>query len=145
MVVSHDPHDVKPEVLRRLKEIPDLETYVVHDLPYVQFKDLLEQAKWTLTFGEGLDNYFIEGVFSGAVAFAVYNDDFFTPDFRDLETVYASFPELRDRICTDLKGLDVADRFVDYQREQFNTCADHYNSQNYVRNLRLFYRSNGWI
>jgi hypothetical protein len=67
---------------------------------------LARRAKWSLTFGEGLDGYFAEPVWSGGVAFAVFNDRFFTPAFAELETIYPSWAALMQRMPLDLQRLD---------------------------------------
>jgi len=59
------------------------------------FQDLLLKNTRSLSLkrsdfdiGEGLDFTHFETVFSGGVAFAVYNSRFFTDAFASLETVY---------------------------------------------------------
>jgi len=67
---------MKEAVLGELKQVAGLSVQIIRNLTYDQYKSLVSRAKWALTFGEGLDGYFIEPVFSGAIAFAVYNEQF---------------------------------------------------------------------
>jgi hypothetical protein len=141
LVVSPDIHPRKAAILKLVKQtFPELTVQVVESLTYEAYKNLLEKAKWALTFGEGLDDYFVETIFSGGVAFAVYNSDFFTEDFKRLRTVYGSYDELSQRFCGDMSGLDDETVFQEYQEEEFTMCAKHYDSEVYLRNLELFYK-----
>jgi hypothetical protein len=141
IIVSPDPHPKRTEILRLLAaQMPRLEIQIVQDLPYEKFKKLISQAKWALTFGEGLDGYFIETIFSGGISFAVYNPTFFTEDFRQLQTVYESYDALQERICTDLEQLDNKQSYASYQSIQFELCRKYYSHDDYVKNVEAFYR-----
>jgi hypothetical protein len=140
LVVSPDPHPMKASILELLQNIKGLKVQIIQNLTYEQYKLLVSRAKWALTFGEGLDGYFIEPVFSGAVAFAVYNEEFFTPDFKGIGTVYDSFEKMHERIVTDIGALDEFERYSIYQKQQFNLCALYYNIKEYQKNIALFYK-----
>lgn len=140
IVVSPDPHPRKTELLEMLaKQLPQLKIQIVQDLPYKEFKKLVSRAKWALTFGEGLDGYFIETVFSGGVSFAVYNPNFFTEDFRTLETVYENYDVLRKKICSDLNRLDNEGPYRTYHNKQFDLCRKYYSYEDYIENAKAFY------
>ncbi len=140
MVVSPDDHPRKRSVLRRLaRDFPDLEIRVVRRLSYEEYKDLIARARWALTFGEGLDGYFLETVLSGGISFAVYNPMFHTEDFRGLRTVYDSYDTLSERISPDVASLDSQAAYAGYQSVQYRLCASYYRHEDYVANLRRFY------
>lgn len=139
MVISPDRHPMKEKVLERLSAIPGLKIQIIRDLTYEQYKATIARAKWSLTFGEGLDGYIIEPVFSGAIGFAVYNEEFFTPDFRELPTLYSSYEELLDKIGDDMKRLDTEEVYNEHQRQQFDLCAKYYSFEEYRSNIRRFY------
>jgi len=144
MIVSPDPHPSKDYILRELKKcLPALEVRVIRRMPYSRYKQLARRAKWALTFGEGLDGYFVETVFSGGVGIAVFNEDFFTPDFKVLRTVYPSYEELRRRLCADLVLLDNPVTYESYQEEQYCLCSQYYNYKEYLVRLERFYRE--WL
>jgi hypothetical protein len=144
LVVSPDGHPDKAAILAGVAAAhPGLVQRVVRDMPYGDYKRLLERARWAATFGEGLDGYFLESVFSGGVAFAVWNERFFTPDFRSLRTVYPSHAVMRERMAADLRALSEPGAFAAYQDEQFRVCAAHYDDARYRANLRAFYA--GWL
>lgn len=141
MIVSPDIHPRKSEVLRLIaKEFPQLRIHIIRHLTYEEYKELVARARWGLTFGEGLDGYFAETIFSGGVGFSVYNTAFFTDDFRALWTVYDDYDMLIERICSDIKNLDNETEYTSYQDEQYELCRKHSSYDEYVNNLKSFYR-----
>jgi hypothetical protein len=141
LIVSHDEHPLKERVLRQIAEaLPGLEIRVIRNITYENYRGLLRRAKWSLTFGEGLDGYFAEPVFSGGVSFAVFNDRFFTPSFSRLETVYPSWDALMDRIAADLKRLDNPTSYNRCWRQAYDLLCELYSTERLRENLRMFYR-----
>lgn len=140
LVVSPDYHPDKEKILERIRSsFPELEVLIIQNLTYENYKMIISEAKWSLTFGEGLDGYFIEPVFSGAVSFAIYNKDFFTDDFKSLKTVYINSENLYKKLCEDILLLNTATRYKEYQRSMFDICAKHYSIADYQSNLKMFY------
>jgi hypothetical protein len=141
LLLSPDDQQKNLEVIELLKKkMPHLKTKVISGLTYDAYKELIGKAKWSITFGEGLDFYFIEPVFSGSISFAIYNEEFFTPDFKQLGTIYGSYKELLEKIADDMRRLDSPEGFPGYQREQFNLCARYYSFEQYRRNIETFYQ-----
>jgi len=142
LVVSPDKHPEKEEILRQLEKLHPLQVQIINNLTYDQYKKLIAKAKWSLTFGEGLDGYLIEPVFSGAIGFAVYNEEFFTNDFKGLETIYPSYELLAAGIVNDIQSLDHPEKYGAYQEKLFNLCAKYYNKEQYRKNIMSFYEGN---
>ena len=141
LIVSHDEHPLKSEVLLQIsRALPELRIQVVKDLSYEEYKKLIRRAKWSLTFGEGFDGYFVEPIFSGGVSFAVFNERFFTPAFADLETVYPSWEVLLDRIVADLKRLDEPAAYTQCWEQEYALLDERFSADRFRENLRLFYR-----
>jgi hypothetical protein len=140
LVVSPDRHPIKEDILGLLEKVAGLKVQVISNLTYEQYKELIARAKWSLTFGEGLDGYLIEPIFSGAIAFAVYNESFFTPDFRELPTIYPSCEILKKQLVSDMALMDNKRDFTDNQRRQFQLCAKYYSKERYRDNIAAFYR-----
>jgi hypothetical protein len=141
LVVSHDEHPLKEHVLGRLAgELPGLKIQVVRGLSYEEYKSLIRRAKWTLTFGEGLDGYFIESVFSGGLPFAVYNEQFFTHDFEGLENIYPSWDALEERMAADMRRLDEPSGYKRARRRVYELLDEIYDTERFRENLRMFYR-----
>ena len=140
MIVSPDPHPSKSRILRMIAEdMPHLRIQIIQNLKYEEYKELISRAKWALTFGEGLDGYFVESVFSGGISFSVYNPRFFTKDFRPLRTVYDNYDLLAARICSDIQKLDSEPAYATYQQQQYDLCNKYYSHEQYAKNLQLFY------
>ncbi len=141
LVVSQDAHPLREEVLRRIRaRHPQLRVQVVQDLTYTAYKRLISRAKWTLTFGEGLDGYFIEPVFSGGIAFTVFNERFFTSEFASVKVVYRSWEELMSSLPGDIDKLDNPIEYTTAWRQPYELLCQMYNSEIYRENLRRFYR-----
>jgi hypothetical protein len=141
LVVSHDEHPRKDEVLWRIARAhPQLEISVVNNLSYEEYKALISRAKWALSFGEGLDGYFAETIFSGGNSFAVFNERFFTPAFAALETVYPSWEVLQERMPVDLQRLDGPIAYDRCWREAYDLLTSLYSTDRFRENLRAFYR-----
>jgi hypothetical protein len=142
LMVSRDPHPLRELVLDKIAQLlPDLRIQVIQDLSYEDYAKLAGRAKWSLTFGEGLDAYFLDPVFSGGVSFAVFNDRFFTPAFAKLETVYPSWEVLMDRMPADLRRLDEPVAYDRCGREAYDLLSELYSTNRFRENLRLFYRA----
>ena len=140
-MVSPDEHPLKERVLEEIAcAHPQLEIRIVNNLSYEEYRALISSAKWALTFGEGLDGYFAETIFSGGNAFAVFNDRFFTPAFATLETVYPSWEILLEKITIDLQRLDEPIAYDRCWRQAYDLLTDLYSVDKFRNNLRAFYR-----
>ena len=141
LIVSIDEHPLKAQVLGRIAQaFPELKIQVIQDLHYEDYRKLIRRAKWSLTFGEGLDGYFTEPVFSGAVAFAVFNDRYFTPPFAKLETVYPSWEVLMEKIVADIRRLDEPTAYNRCWQSAYDLMSEVINADRFRENLRSFYR-----
>lgn len=141
LIVSNDEHPLKEQVLRQIAQVfPKLKIQIIENLSYEDYKKLIRRAKWSLTFGEGLDGYFAEPIFSGGVSFAVFNDRFFMPAFANLETVYPTWEVLADRMPADLQRLDEPEAYDRCWRQAYDLLSDALNTDRFRENLRMFYR-----
>lgn len=140
MIVSPDSHPRKLEILSAIAaKLPRLKIQIIENLTYEEYKNVISRAKWALTFGEGLDGYFVETIFSGGISFSVYNRKFFTNDFQSLRTVYDNYDLLMEKICSDIEKLDNKITYTDYQGKQYTVCCNHFNYLEYIKNIKLFY------
>jgi len=141
LMVSHDKHPLKERVLLGIKQaLPGLRIQVIQNLKYEDYCEVARRAKWSLTFGEGLDGYFSDPVFSGGVAFAVFNSRYFTPPFAKLETVYPSWEVLIEKITTDLRRLDEPVAYKRCSGQAWELLNELYSTERFRENLRAFYR-----
>jgi hypothetical protein len=139
MIVSPDPHPRREYILDALCRVEGLKIVIINNLTYSDYKKVISRAKWALTFGEGLDGYFIEPVFSGAISFAFYNDHFFTADFGDLPTVIHGEENAAEKIISLIKNFDKKSTFDKCQHELFSLCEKYYSKDQYRKNIRSFY------
>jgi hypothetical protein len=140
MVVSPDQHPLRNRVIDTIKKgLPSLELITVENMPYESYRSLIAKAKWSLTFGEGLDGYFTEMAWTGGVPFTVYNERFFTPQFRGLATVYETWDELQTWIVGDILKLDHEEAYHGAGEPMRQALSELYGCEKYRENIRLFY------
>jgi hypothetical protein len=139
LVASPDPHPNKDAILQAISDLPGLRVQVIQGLTYAGYKELISRAKWSLTFGEGLDGYFIEPIFSGAISFAVFNDKFFTADYQHLPGIFVSWGELQKLVVDIIGSLEDSGRLESVKKQQYDICSKHYSKEQYRRNIAAFY------
>jgi hypothetical protein len=147
IAVSPDPGPMEPEEIRKqvildslTRSLPRYRLVTVENMPLEAYKRLAAQARFTVTFGEGYDGYFVESFLSGSVAFAVYNDRFFPDEFRTAPTVYSSWQELRGKIVADIRTLEAnGERYRSVQQSTERTIRRYANDELSMANLRDFY------
>jgi len=140
MIVSRDGHLLKEKVLQRIAQaFPELTIQIIENVHYEDYRKMVHRAKWGLTFGEGLDSYFGDTILSGGVAFAVFNDRYFTPEYASLENVYPSWEVLMDRITTDMQRLDEPVAYNHCCQQAYDLLSANSGGDRFRENLRLFY------
>lgn len=143
LLYSPDYNEKKEDVLGELrKEFPAMEQREINNLSYKEYLNLISEAKWVITFGEGLDAYFSEPFRSGGISFAVYNDEFFLPENKSWPTVFLSYDEMEKKLPEKIKELDDEVLYTTISAEmqkEFNTdeiCEQH------MKDLRNYYQGN---
>lgn len=142
ILLSPDNVEKRQPIIRKLKkQFPLYKIVTVQNMRYEEYKDLTSQAKFTITFGEGFDGYYIESFFCGGIAFAVYNNDFFpNKDFSKFENTYSSYDDMSKSIVEDIKSLDNKSRYEEVVDKNFKQITELYNFSAYIKNLENFYR-----
>lgn len=139
LLVSPDSHPLKEQLLTKIqKAYGNLRIQIIKDISYEEYKQLISRAKWSLTFGEGLDGYFAEPTLSGGVGFAVYNDKFFTSEWLALENVYPSWDEFANSIVSDIERLDNSQAYTNCWNRAFDLMT-LYGIDAYHEDLKRFY------
>jgi len=139
VIVSPDEHPLKQHIIEKLNTA-GLKAQVIRNLTYRQYKEVINRAKWSITFGEGLDGYFIEPVFSGAISFAVYNTSFFTPEFKNLNTVFESYEQMSEELIGKMSAFDNEEIYNEVQGKEYALCSALYSHATYLKNIELFYK-----
>jgi len=141
LVASNDEHPMKDAILGKIQaKLPNLRIQIIRNMTYNQAKAANEQAKWGVTFGEGMDLYFLEAVFSGGIGFAVYNDEFFPPDCKGLPTVFDSYEQMLRELPAMLEKLDNPAAFNECHQTMFDLLKTHNRYDEYLQRLQAFYR-----
>jgi hypothetical protein len=140
IILSPDPHPLRDRVIEIVaKGLPKVERIPIINMPYENYRSLIAKAKWSLTFGEGLDGYFAEMAWTGGVAFAVYNNSFFMPEFRGLPTVYDTWENLQASIVDDILKFDHEEAYAAAGEPIRRVLHQFYSPEKYRENIRLFY------
>jgi len=125
------------------KKFPDFEIKVIKKLKYDDYKALVSEAKFMVTLGEGLDGYYTENVMCGGISFAIYNTDFFTPEYDNLQTVYKSVDLLFERINIDIQYFNAnPDAFKAYNEVQKEIIYREYSYEKYQKRVEDFILGN---
>lgn len=141
LLYSPDYTDAKPFVLEKLREnFPDMECREIRDLSYQDYLAAIADAKWMITFGEGIDGYFSESLRCGAIPFAVQNPTFFSDAYEGLENIYASYDEMLLRIVEDIKRLSKPSQFTALSDKLRKIDAREYDDRAYRENIQAYYR-----
>src|SRR5262249_38637 len=107
IVISPDAHNAKPEIVRKISAaLPDHKIIEIRNMTYRKYKSIIKSAKFTFTFGEGLDGYFVESIFSGGVAMAIFSERFFTAEYRNLDGVFLDSERATTSVSEFLKASD---------------------------------------
>lgn len=140
---SKDDHPYKAAILNKLNQnCSEFQLVEINKLSFEQYKDLISKAKYSITFGEGFDGYFVEPIFSGSVAFAVYNEKFFpSQEYKNYKNVYSSYDEMLQIICDDIKFYE--SNIEEYKKlnSEINTEFNKkFSMQAFIENIEKFYK-----
>jgi hypothetical protein len=143
IMISPDYHPDKERILREIcNALPDHQMIEIRNIPYSKFRQIAKDAKFTFTFGEGLDGYFIETIFSGGVAMAIFNDRFFTDEYRTLDGVFPDSETALLKVAEFAKMADSEMRYQAISNRQYEIAARNYSRKEYLDNIKKFYDEN---
>lgn len=107
LIYSPDKRPEKEAVLDTIrKSHPDLQLLEINNFSYDEYIKLCEEAKFSISFGEGMDGYFFETVAGGGVSFSVKNDSFFTEEQKAYPTVFDSYDDMIQNIGNAITKYD---------------------------------------
>lgn len=129
------------DVVKHLKNIlPNYEFKIIENIKYEDYKKLIGKAKFIITFGEGLDGYFVEPFFSGSISFAVFNEVFFNDSYKNLKTIYNSYEELIQNIENDIDYFNIESNYINTNNDVKNLLSKIYNIERLQNNLNLYFK-----
>lgn len=142
LLYSPDCHVMKDKILQKIKsEFPYFELIEIKNMKYNDYLNLIGKAKYMITFGEGLDGYFVESIRSGTMAFSCYNSAFFNNSFDKCSNLYLNYNEMYNRIVDDIIAYENNNEkyknVVDYC---FNIDKKEYNDREYIKNIEEYYK-----
>lgn len=138
---SLDDHPAKVAILRKIKkDLPKYKLKEIKGLRFEDYKRLISDAKFVITFGEGFDGYLIEPTFSGSVSFAVYNELFFPEaSYKKLPSIFASYEAMEMSITDTIKALDEEKAYAKTNESLFGKLQRIYDAEAYRENISEFY------
>ena len=142
IIMSPDYHPEKEQIIKHIKrELPKYKIVEVSGMKYEEYKKLIAESKFTITFGEGFDGYYIESIFSNTLAFAVYNDEFFpTKDFLDLRNIYKNYSIFLKEIVSNIKQLENSIEYKKTINSNSTKLEKIYNYSVYLKNIEQYYQ-----
>ncbi|MEJ5266521.1 MAG: hypothetical protein WHW07_01775 [Bacteroidales bacterium] len=139
LIYSPDFCELKERILTDLKkEIPGLILIKINNLTFDKYLELVHNAKWSITFGEGLDFYFYDIVRTGGISFAVYNSEYFTADYKNLPTIYESYDVMMQNIVNDINYLNNKELYQKTNQTLLSKLIEHYKDEEYEENIIKF-------
>jgi hypothetical protein len=121
--------------------LPSFRFQVIKGLTYEEYKELISRAKYLITTGEGLDAYFIETYFSGGVAFAIKNLNFFDEKYLQLPCLFEHQENLGKLLQTLIEKYENAEEYNQLNNSVSELLAEDYSYLTYQNNLRKFYNN----
>lgn len=141
IVLSPDVVAEKEALVETLKKgLPDYEFITIQNMRYEEYKAVMTRAKFAITFGEGFDGYFVEAFFTGGIALAVYNDEFF-PDnnFAGYKNTFPSYANMHSKILEVISYLDSNKTYTAVVKSNLDNINKYYSFEAYTKNLENFY------
>jgi glycosyltransferase involved in cell wall biosynthesis len=137
---SPDDNPFKNDILAILKEaFPTYAFVEIRNMSYEQYLSTITRSKWMITFGEGIDGYFVESIRSGSIPFSVRNYLFFDAAFNGYPNIYDSYFDMLGKLIGDMKALDNVKKYNAFNAELRELDSRVYNDEEYKQNIRNFY------
>lgn len=142
ILFSNDEHPDKYVVRRFIEEgLPDYRIMIIEKMTFDEYMSWISRARFTITFGEGFDAYFIQPYGVGSMGLSVYNERFFpSAEYLEMKSVYNSYIEMACNIKNDVLYWEnhpsEYSAFVESAKDKFDAI---YVNDNVSKNLRKFY------
>lgn len=103
----------------------------IESVHYELFKLAISRAKYVLTFGEGMDNYFIECAFTGGIPFTIYNPTFMHKEMKSFPNVFQDVYEMKARLPSLIRVIETDQA----ERERIQTLCYNYLKRRYDKKI----------
>ena len=121
------------------KVLPSFKLQVIQGLSYEEYKELISRAKYLITTGEGLDAYFIETYFSGGIAFALKNLNFFDEKYLNLPCLFEDDENLKQFLLNLIEQYSNEEEYKVLNKRVVDLLSEDYSYNSYQNNLKKFY------
>ncbi|MBC5991608.1 hypothetical protein [Pontibacter cellulosilyticus] len=141
-IISPDPNPYKMEIVKMLNDELRLQCIEVTNMAFSDFQLLQKRAKWSISFGEGFDNYFAGAFVKSGVGFSVYNSIFFPKSFDSgslPETIFVTYEDMRENIVKAIKSLDNKTSYEKYVTQVKPLILEHSSPEKVEEALKHFY------
>jgi hypothetical protein len=140
ILFSPDNQELTQRLISHLSnELPSFKFQVIQGLSYEEYKELISNAKYLITTGEGLDAYFIETYFSGGVAFALKNLNFFDEKYLHLSCLFEHQVNLNTLFLKLIEKYQNLEEYNNLNSSVSKLLCEDYSYISYQNNLRKFY------
>jgi hypothetical protein len=140
ILFSPDNRDLTEDLIASFKLLlPKFDFRIIQGLTYEEYKVLISKAKFLITTGEGLDAYFIETYFSGGVAFAINNPNFFDVKYLGLPCLFNEHENLSEELQGLINQYDASEIYAELNLNVTELLCQDYSYSTYQNNLLKFY------
>ena len=141
ILYSPDFHESKTQILNKLKKyFKNYRLIEIKNMKYKDYLDIISRAKFMITFGEGLDGYFLETFISGGLSFAVYNKEFFLKKYKAIDTLFENYELLEKSIIKTIEKYDDELIYNSISEKARKIINSEYNHNEYIENLKKYYK-----
>lgn len=141
ILFSPDNHSLSERVVDYLQiKNNSYKFQIISGLSYEAYKELISKAKFVVTTGEGLDAYFIETYFSGGVAFAIKNLNFFDEKYLKLPCLFNELDAIENQIEKLIAAFDNPENYKALNLSVHKILSQDYSYHTYQENLKKFYK-----
>lgn len=141
LLYSPDDNPLKEKILNKIKNsLPSLKLVEIKNMKYTDYLENISNAKYMITFGEGLDGYFSESSRSGTLSFAVYNPTFFNKNYYGCPNIYESYNTMYENIVNDLIKYDKESLYNKIVNRIIQIDKKEYDDNVYVENIKKYYQ-----
>ncbi len=141
IALSPDEAEGKALFIKNLKEkLPKYEIITIKNMRYEEYKRIIGQAKFAITFGEGFDGYYVEAFFSGGITFAVYNEEFFPDkDFDNFDNTFSSLASLQKNLIDRINILENKELYEKIVKQNLDKINQLYSYASYKKKVKNYY------
>lgn len=142
ILLSPDMHPYRERISKKLREnLPDFQIIDYFRMSFSDCMKLTSRSFATISFGEGMDGYFIHPTGVKRLGLTVYNSDFFPNEtWKDLRCVYSSYDDMECRIVDDIRFWQ--NNAGEYEKEVerlTDKAKGEYKFEEYLKNISDFY------